>query len=177
MDDNDIKHFLDLLHAHFGKSVIGLEDTLILANFPQTVEKCSTYVRVLMSRECHWVCVKGVINEPFMCVLYDTMRRDAIDSQLGESIGGFSDVPANGDIRVRVANVQRQEDENCGYFACAIATALLFGHNPEEIVFDEKEMVNHFIDIFVKKAPFTMFPFKLKKNISKTNLILCYEYL
>jgi hypothetical protein len=174
--DTNIKNFLDLLHAHFGKSVTGLEDTLILANFPQTVQKCSTYVRVLMSRECHWVCVRGVENEPYMCVLYDTMRRDVIDSQLGESIGGFSQVPANGDIRIRVANVQRQDGENCGYFACAIATALLFGHNPEEIVFDEKEMVDHFIDIYAKKAPFTMFPFK-KKKFSKKSLILSYEYL
>ena len=53
-------------------------------------------------------------------------------------------------VSYRLANVQRQSDDLCGYFACAFASSICYGLDPEIIFFKENEIVEHFINILYR---------------------------
>ncbi len=49
-------------------------------------------------------------------------------------------------------------------FGLANATALCYGLDPETLVFDPKELIEHFIDIVYERKALSMFPYKTKRN-------------
>ena len=78
-------------------------------------------------------------------------------------------------VSYRLANVQKQTDDLCGYFACAFATAICFGIDPETIYFVENEMVEHFIDTLYRNKNFEMFPYHKRITYSKGRVLLDYQ--
>ncbi len=78
-------------------------------------------------------------------------------------------------VSYRLANVQRQSDDLCGYFACAFATAICYGLDPEIIFFKENEIVEHFINILYRNKKFEMFPYHKREFYTKGRVLLDYK--
>ena len=62
-------------------------------------------------------------------------------------------------VSIEMAKMQKQQSHsnNCGLFAIAIATAILFKDDPEKLVFKEQEMRQHLLQCF-EKATMILFP-------------------
>ena len=61
-----------------------------------------------------------------------------------------------------------QKANLCGYFSLANAMALCFGLDPEELIFAENAIRDHFINIMFYNQEMSMFPHSVKKKY-KTN--------
>jgi hypothetical protein len=72
------------------------------------------------------------------------------------------------EIQINMLNVQMQVGSaDCGLFALAFTTAIVHGHDPTELYFDQWKMRSHLIDSLEKKEP-VMFPLiKVQKRRKK----------
>jgi hypothetical protein len=55
----------------------------------------------------------------------------------------------------------------CGYYALANATALLYGLNPGQLVYDENSLRNHYIQIVFFNKELSMFPYEVKSEATQ----------
>lgn len=136
----------------------------------KTIRYCNFYTKIIQ---------KGN-NDPetydkFDGTIYDTLPRNEIEKSLGEKLIKFNQ---NMEVNFKIGKLQIQKNNVCGYFACAIATALCFGLDPETIEFDEHEMKEHFINILYKKKKMSMFPFsKVNRKSTSDDKILNYKHI
>jgi hypothetical protein len=56
----------------------------------------------------------------------------------------------------------------CGYFVLADAVALAVGFDPETLVFNQKQLIEHFIQVVYEGKPLAMFPCKFNKAYNTT---------
>ena len=159
LSDNEINEFLKLLRTAF-PSIHGLEDPIILTHSPETVPKSIENVRIMMSyNNSHWVCVRGIGRN--RVDLYDSLSRNELDSGLKVNIRNL--LPTNNYaflyFEVNVRHVQQQRKDRCGYFACAFAAALCEGLNPENLLFDEEDLVKEF-KLSLSNNCYKMFSYK-----------------
>ena len=157
------------------KSIVGLEDPLVLANYKKTEKKFLAiedyFVRVLFVAGNHWVCVAGGYNCEYRTsaqkiaiadvALYDsggTPRR--LDPELARQLGHFCNAKS-GKISVVVKKTLKQKATLCGFYAAAYATALCNFIDPENIDFTENLLPAHFLEC-LKSRKVTMFPHKVK---------------
>ncbi len=54
-------------------------------------------------------------------------------------------------------------------------TLQLFVMDPETLVFDQKQLIEHYIQVAYEGKPVSMFPYKLKKVYNTTNMYLTYK--
>ena len=177
LTDTEISMFLEKLKGQF-PGINGLEDPILVKNQPYSLPKHEVFVRVVISRDNHWVCIVGgqFIEGEDVC-LYDSLSRIAIDCVLGETLAAtvvIRDFATS--LMVRLQRTQRQKENVCGFFALANATAICYGIDPEMIMFDEVEIREHYIGIVFDNKPFSMFPYTpRKKYSSKNHRLLEYE--
>jgi len=101
--------------------------------------------------------------------LFDSMSRRSIDPQLGTltSLICERSMLAKGYLTYRVFY---------GYFALANAMALCIGLNPEDLVFTETDLRDHFIRIMYHDAAISMFPYMEKPRLrQKANKYLRFD--
>ena len=60
----------------------------------------------------------------------------------------------------------KSETSECGIFAIAFATALAYGENPTQYLFDWSEMRSH-LTMCLERGQMTMFPFKKLCKVKK----------
>lgn len=108
--------------------------------------------------------------------MFDSGIRLQIDDVLGDQVSNLLDQSKidNEIIYFRIQNTQKQEGHFCGYFALAFATAICFGVSPESIIYDQNQMIDHFLSCLETRTP-TMFPHRLKRPARQERLILPYK--
>jgi hypothetical protein len=110
-------------------------------------------------------------------VLLESSIRSKIDTDLGTVVANTIDpiVKTKGRIVFKVIKTQKQSSCVCGYFALANAATLCYGLDPETLVFDQKKLIEHFIQIVYEGKPLSMFPYKLKKVYNTNHMYLHYK--
>ena len=157
---------------------INLAHSLLKKQFPQTagLENCGLakfstcagkpFVQLLNTRGVHWLCVtnllcKGDISAHAYDSSFRTLHTDT-KTALKEILGTGKQT-----INALMPPYQRQPTSQCGVFAIATATALLFGKDPSAITFDVTKMRRHLANCFDKQE---MRPFpELDKQLKKLN--------
>ena len=129
------------------------------------------FIRIALSNNNHWVCIAGglCIEAEDIC-LFDSLFRDQIDIELVEATRKM--FPDKKPIVFKIQDTQKQKKTLCGHFALAFCTALCFGLDPEEIYFDEKILIKHYISC-LRNEKITMYPFttRIKKGIKNKTLL------
>lgn len=175
MDDNDLFPFLEKLRVHF-PNINGLEDPILITHASDGIEKTSDFVRIMLANDYnHWVTVRGNAG---VLEIYDSLPRNQIDCILLKNISNVlpNNLKVNKSCKALIKNVQFQKDQNCGYFALAFATALCMGLDPEDIVFDEDKIREHFFEIIYHGKLFSMFPYQ-KTERKKHEKMITFECL
>ena len=178
LSDVEINEFLRILRRQF-PNVNGLEDIAVLYQRSEYIERTGDFVRVLLSDENHWVCVYGKEAEEEAVVhLYDSLSRTKIDECLGEQVLNFLPLSRNDQetrnmVKFFVKNTSKQKRDLCGYFALAYAAALCFEQDPEELVFNEKQIISHFLRCILTQNV-RMFPHRRKIRVNRSTRILVY---
>ena len=163
LTDTEIKVFLEKLRQKF-KHVNGLEDPVVMTNDLSHIKKRDDFIHVVISNNNHWVCVAsgfefGDVDRNDIC-LFDSSPRHSIDKTLEKNIGKLLPTKRKGKVMIRLQNTQKQQECFCGYFALANATALCYGLDPEELIFDEYAIRQHYIDCVYRGKSLSMFPYK-----------------
>ena len=171
LTDTEINEFLKLLRKQFPE-VYGLEDPLILKHYD--IVKYPEYIRILLSRKNHWICIAGgIVPDNEEIFVFDSMERTKIDKNLGKVILKMYDNKKL--LTFNIRNVQKQEQSLCGYFSLAFATALCYGKDPENLVFNPSNLIEHYIACITEKKV-KEFPHEIIQNINKKeNKIIFFD--
>ena len=126
----------------------GLEDTT-LGKVHQFSIFRNKFVQVLHDGGCHWVCVANFIGNNKCCRsaihYYDSLNTTgAITKFIEVQICSFL-LCQEDQLTIVIKPVQQQREINCGLFALAFATSLLFGDDPTKLRYDEKQMRKHLV--------------------------------
>lgn len=117
--------------------------------------KLDTGIQIIHCHGCHWVTAHKYAPSVDVVRIYDSLYNTADDIVKTVTKNLFG-----GSVRVEmVAHMQKQQSHsnNCGLFAIAIATAILFKSNLEKLSFKEEEMREHLVCCF-ERAAITLFP-------------------
>ena len=140
LSDNVIRGFNILCRRQF-EHVAGLQDPLIGQTSQYSIMKNQKFVQVLHNNRAHWVafstynCKSGEIN------YYNSLFSDRINDFVKQQICAL--MQANEDVlKINVMPVQQQTNSanlvDCGIFAMAFLTCILFDEDPNTQRLDEK---------------------------------------
>ena len=139
LNDNHINYAQKMLQMQF-PVVEGLESTLLQTNWQNYVYRKIVHggLQIIHSRSNHWTLVSRLECDDSEINIFDSLY-DSVDPttlNIIEEQFLFTATPL-----VNVIAAQKQSNlTNCGLFAIANATALLFAKDVVNIVFREKEM-------------------------------------
>ena len=101
------------------------------------------FVQLLHTGQDHWVCVSSIGCLPGIVRLFDNLYRDIISQEVEDQV---RDLLAHNFQKLEYAPCQQQTNRSdCGVFAIAFATGLVFGSNPQNLNFDIAKMCPHLV--------------------------------
>lgn len=103
----------------------------------------------------HWVCVSSIGCTPGIVKLYDNLYHDIIEEEVTEQVKSLM-----ADSYIGLVNVPDQQQLNgsdCGVFAVAFSTSLVYGFDPQDYTFDIPNMRPHLCQC-LRMGELTMFP-------------------
>ena len=102
----------------------------------------SKFVQEVHCDSGHWLTISTIGCGPFEVLVYDSLYSGAsrcVQCQIASLLSSPSS-----DVMLNFVDVQRQSGTyDCGLFAVAFETALVFGCNPGEYLFDQRSMRKH----------------------------------
>jgi hypothetical protein len=162
---------------------INLAHALLQQQFPEVggLENCGLrafspcprgrhFVQLLNTRGVHWMCVTNILqrrggedDSMVVAAVYDSFFR-TLHTDTKSALQQILQLGAK-PVKVVMPPYQKQPASQCGVFAIATATALLFGKDPSAITYDVAKMRLHLAQCFAKQTmkPFPELPKSLKK--------------
>ena len=119
-------------------------------------------MQIVNVNNCHWVCVAKMNPNEYIIDLFDSNRQSYVYEDLGKQVLSFlpNDVT---EVIFTSHNVQRQTGgTDCGLFALAFATAICFGDNVSNLIFDQSALRHH-LKKCINTAMIEPFPHKIKR--------------
>ena len=102
------------------------------------------FVQLLHTGQDHWVCVSSIGCIPGTVRLFDSLYHDIISQEVEDQVKDL--VLAESFQKLEYAPCQQQRNgSDCGVFAIAFATSLVFGSNPQNLNFDITKMRPHLV--------------------------------
>ena len=110
-----------------------------------------------------------------MCII-DSLSRYSINNDLKKILSKIypNEHPLDNELIVRVLKSQKQKKQLCGYFSLAYATALCFNLDVETLIFDEKQLIPHYIKCIEDKK-IEMFPHSIKHVNNTAPIIIKFD--
>lgn len=115
----------------------------------------SEFVQILHTGHMHWVCISSIGCMPGEVNLYDSLYHDIIEDEVTQQVKCLMADSYVGLISVPVQ--QQLNGSDCGVFAIAFATCLVYGLNPKDFTFNISQMRPHLIQC-LKNGKMEMFP-------------------
>ena len=154
LNDNHINAAQRILKNQFPEAS-GLQDTLLQQNSSFDVLK-GPFVQIIHTHN-HWITVARSDNDQVK--IYDSLRQ-APSNDTMETVAKLI-MSDHDDIEFTVMHTQLQgENPDCGAFAVAFATSLLFGEDPTQLEYDETTVRDHLRQCLTNQnfAPFPSKP-------------------
>ena len=147
--DCAIIHEAQILLANINKNISGFQRPT-LGPVGQFDIVTSDFVQILHVNNNHWVCVSSINCAPGYVNLMDSLSNpvpsqeivDLVKSLLGPSYKGINQLPVQ----------QQLNTSDCGVFAIAFATCLVYGQNPSQVRFNIPMMRPHLLNCFKARA-------------------------
>ena len=119
-------------------------------------EVSGEFVQILHTRNSHWVCVSSLGCVHGEVNLYDSLYHNVIDEEVKSQVSNL--VGPTNFTGLNVIPVQQQRNgSDCGIFAAAFATCLVFGVSPDRVQFDVSKMRSHLYSC-IKNGTLELFP-------------------
>ncbi len=100
------------------------------------------FIQILYTGNSHWVCTSSIGCVPGTVNLYDSLYMNVIHNEVVEQVENL--VGEDVFEELNLVPVQQQNNgSDCGVFAIAYATSLLYGTPPETIEYDISRMRHH----------------------------------
>ena len=135
----------------------------------EPIMRRNPFIQVLNTGSLHWICVSNLKtsrNCNDTCYVYDSLSNGKITPSVTWKISNMLYCQEKPEIKVLIQSVQQQTNSvDCGLFAVAFATSLVFGANPSNATYDQKLMRRHFLTCLEKKV---MEPFPESYNRTRT---------
>ena len=153
--DCDIIHQAQVLLRGENSSIEGFQRPTLgpVRNFDVV---SGEFIQILHTGHSHWVCVSSIGCELGHVNLYDSLYHDSVltqevEEQTNDLLGGCL-------VALNPMPVQQQTNgSDCGVFAIAFSTCLVFGEDPTFINFDIQSMRTHLASC-LSNGKFTLFP-------------------
>ena len=153
--DCDIIHQAQVLLRGENSSIEGFQRPTLgpVRNFDVV---SGEFIQILHTGHSHWVCVSSIGCELGHVNLYDSLYHDSVltqevEEQTNDLLGGCL-------VALNPMPVQQQTNgSDCGVFAIAFSTCLVFGEDPTFINFDAQSMRTHLASC-LSNGKFTLFP-------------------
>lgn len=115
----------------------------------------SEFVQILHTGRSHWVCVSFINCPQGIVNLYDSLFNDIIENEVEEQAKSLFGGNFQGIENVTVQ--QQLNGSDCGVFAVAFATCLVYGCNPQDFMFHIPQMRPHLLEC-LKAGEMRLFP-------------------
>ena len=133
----------------------GLQDP-ILGPVLQFKRVHNPFVQILHTGRHHWVCISSVGSSNGIVNLYDSLYHNAITKEVKEQ--AINLIGTDNFSGLHVVPIQQQSNgSDCGVFAAAFATSLVYGVPPQLLQFDVPKLRNH-LCACLKAGKMEMFP-------------------
>ena len=108
--------------------------------------KSKPWIQILIhNNENHWLVAASAYGQKEGVMIYDSLLDSEPHSHTFYAVAQICP-EKNDELKLLVMKTQLQKDGfSCGLFAFANATALAFGLNPSEFVYDQSDLRSHFI--------------------------------
>ena len=134
----NVIHGFNILCRRQFEHVAGLQDPLLGQTSQYSVMKNQEFVQILRNNRAHWVaistynCKNGEVN------YYDNLFSGRINDFVKQQIYALMQADVSV-LKINVMPVQQQTNSvDCGIFAMAFVTSILFDEGPKTQRFDEK---------------------------------------
>ena len=115
----------------------------------------SDFVQILHTGRSHWVCVSSINCPAGMVNLYDSLFNEIIENEVEEQVKSLFGGNFQGITNVPVQ--QQLNGSDCGVFAVAFVTCLVYGSNPQDFMFHIPQMRPHLLEC-LKAGDMRLFP-------------------
>ena len=140
---------------HQFPGIEGLGQTLLQEK--PTAQKIHKGVQIIFDRGNHWIVASNIHGGGVK--VYDSIY-SSLDLKTLRVVNNLFNT-TTGTMDISMADMQRQEGANdCGVFAIAVVTAVLFGEDPSCLCFEQSAMWSHLVHCFNKQC-FEMFSVKI----------------
>lgn len=165
MSDLHLSAASQLLKKAF-PSISGLQHTILQQNMSFDIPT-GKFVQFLHVNGNHWITISNMNQKDTSTVcIYDSMRQRPSDRTI-QTIAGYR-YSQDDKLSMKVMNVDRQPNLNdCGVYAIAFATSLLYGEDPTELHYDILCLRKHFKQC-IDKCVMTPFPSTVKYRCPTT---------
>ena len=113
------------------------------------------FIQILNINDKHWVCVSSIGCPPGHVNLMDGLTKTVISKELQELVQALLGQNFQGIFNIPVQ--QQMNASDCGVFAIAYATCLVYGQNPCTVIFDISRMCQH-LHRCLRAAMMQLFP-------------------
>ena len=159
LSDRHINLAQKILKEQF-PSLNGLNSTLLqLKQQKLTENMVKNKLQIIhCSERHHWVTASTVKAAPGVVIVVDSLFK-SIDTETKSIILNLfqPNIVSEPMIKLLVRSQQQKGSKDCGVFAIAMATTIALGHNPSNVIFNQKLMRAHLVDC-LKERKFTLFP-------------------
>ena len=158
LSDRHINLAQKILKEQF-PSLNGLNSTLLqLKQQKLTENMVKNKLQIIhCSERHHWVTASTVKAAPGVVIVVDSLFK-SIDTETKSIILNLFQPNIVSEPMIKLVRSQQQKgSKDCGVFAIAMATTIALGHNPSNVVFNQKLMRAHLVDC-LKERKFTLFP-------------------
>ena len=113
------------------------------------------FVQISHTGHSHWLCISSVGCQPNVVNLFDSLSHDIIEREVKEQVESSM---ADSNVEITSMPVQQQQNgSDCGIFAIAFSTCIIFYLDPRDMTFDIPRMRPH-LSQCLKDGIITPFP-------------------
>ena len=137
-----------LLLLHQFQATVGLQNTLSLDKIAAH-KKITHGLQIIHDRKNHWIVASNFTRKDNVVEIHDSIYK-TVNMKTRTLVSNlFQPYPGKRPV-VQIVNKKQKQTGNkdCGLFAIATATAMLFGHNAATVYFNQKLMREHLARCF-----------------------------
>ena len=136
-------------------AILGLQNVILGQVNSFNVEQ-GEFVQILHTGHSHWNVVSTIDRKHPEVDIFDSLYSSCSNHSEVQIASIIS--TKHPTIKLRYVDVQKQSGHcDCGIFAIAFATAIVYGHNPGQYIFKQSAMRDHLLQC-IENGKLTMFP-------------------
>lgn len=173
-NDNIINTYQELLKKE-NSHIQGWQNTQLGKTLSfKVIDLSSPFIQVLHVNGNHWITVSNIDCAAGFINVYDSSQKPFLSTNSLNQMCSFLRHPSNA-VNFGLVNIQKQlSNSDCGLFALAAATELVYGNHPDKFWFDNDLLRQHVVKCF-EAGKAECFPKRV--NCERDNTMQPYNFI